>query len=230
MAGENILVVEDEGAIVEIVTQAFRRHGFEVQSVNNGDAALDLVQMLRPDLIVLDIMLPEMDGWEVCRRLKASSETKNIPVIMLTARREERDVVEGLSLGADDYIKKPFSLPELVARVKAILRRSTGEDPVPTIVNGDIRIDIEEETVYLRDRVIDLSPTEFQLLESLCRKTGRVVSREELLARIWGLYGGDTRTVDVHISRLRQKLDDLNKPKLIIQALRGRGYRLSWEE
>jgi len=230
MPNERILVVEDEQAIVEIVSQALRRHGFQVSTAYDGDKALDMAYSLRPDLIILDIMLPKMDGWEVCRRLKSEAETKDIPLIMLTARREERDVVEGLDLGADDYMKKPFSLAELMARVKALLRRTLGRDLGKVLTNGDIQIDLEGETVFLRDVVIDLSPTEFQLLETLAKKTGRVVSREELLARIWGLYGGDTRTVDVHISRLRHKLDDGKKPKPQIQALRGRGYRLTWED
>jgi len=230
MPNERILVVEDEQAIVEIVSQALKRHGFDVTTANDGDTALDMAYSLRPDLIILDIMLPRMDGWEVCRRLKSEAETKNIPIIMLTARREERDVVEGLELGADDYMKKPFSLAELMARVKALLRRTLGRDLGKVITNGAIQVDLEGETVFLRDLIIDLSPTEFQLLEALVKKPGRVVSREELLARIWGLYGGDTRTVDVHISRLRHKLDDGNKPRPVIQALRGRGYRLTWED
>jgi two-component system phosphate regulon response regulator PhoB/two-component system alkaline phosphatase synthesis response regulator PhoP len=230
MPSERILVVEDEESILEIVSQAMKRHGFEVSKCNNGDTALEMAENLHPDVIILDIMLPKMDGWEVCRRLKSESDTRDIPIIMLTARREEKDVVEGLALGADDYMKKPFSLAELIARVKALLRRTKGRDPGKVLTNGQIEIDLEAETVYLRENIIDLSPTEYQLLEVLAKRPGRVVSREELLAKIWGLYGGDTRTVDVHISRLRHKLDDGDHPKAVIQALRGRGYRLSWEE
>lgn len=230
MPSERILVVEDEEAILEVVSQAMKRHGFEVATCNNGDTALEMVFSLHPDIVILDIMLPKMDGWEVCRRLKSENETRDIPIIMLTARREEKDVVEGLDLGADDYMKKPFSLAELIARVKALLRRTKGRDLGKVLSNGQIEIDIEGETVYLRGAIIDLSPTEYQLLEVLAKRPGRVVSREELLARIWGLYGGDTRTVDVHISRLRHKLDDGERPKPLIQALRGRGYRLAWEE
>ena len=230
MPNERILVVEDEEAILEVVSQAMKRHGFEVSTANNGDSALEMAYSLHPDIIILDIMLPKMDGWEVCRRLKREDETRNIPLIMLTARREERDVVEGLNLGADDYIKKPFSLVELIARVKALLRRTRGRDLSTILTNGQIEIDLEEETVSLRDQIIDLSPTEYQLLAVLAKKPGRIVSREELLAKIWGLFGGDTRTVDVHVSRLRHKLDDGGRPKPLIQAFRGRGYRLSWEE
>ena len=230
MPNERILIVEDEEAILEVVSQAMKRHGFEVSTANNGDSALEMAYSLHPDIIILDIMLPKMDGWEVCRRLKREDETRNIPLIMLTARREERDVVEGLNLGADDYIKKPFSLVELIARVKALLRRTRGRDLSKILTNGQIEIDLEEETVSLRDQIIDLSPTEYQLLAVLAKKPGRIVSREELLAKIWGLFGGDTRTVDVHVSRLRHKLDDGGRPKPLIQAFRGRGYRLSWEE
>lgn len=230
MPNERILVVEDEEAILEVVSQAMKRHGFEVSTANNGDSALEMAYSLHPDIIILDIMLPKMDGWEVCRRLKSEDETRNIPIIMLTARREDRDVVEGLNIGADDYMKKPFSLVELIARVKALLRRTMGRDLSKILINGQIEIDSEEETVSLRDKIIDLSPTEYQLLEVLAKKPGRIVSREELLAKIWGLYGGDTRTVDVHVSRLRHKLDDGRRPKPLIQAFRGRGYRLSWEE
>ena len=230
MAGERILVVEDESAIVDIVCRALRRHGYETESAGDGDAALDKAATLRPDLVILDLMLPKMDGWEVCRRLRAMPETASTPVIMLTARRDERDVLEGLEIGADDYIKKPFSLAELVARVRALLRRTAGKEAARTIEDGDLRIDLDDEMTFIRDETVDLSPTEFRLLELLARRMGRTVSREELLGKIWSFYGGDTRTVDVHVSRLRKKLDDGKRPALVIQSLRGRGYRLAWED
>ncbi len=230
MAGERILVVEDESAIVDIVCRALRRHGYETESAGDGDAALDKAATLRPDLVILDLMLPKMDGWEVCRRLRATPETASTPVIMLTARRDERDVLEGLEIGADDYIKKPFSLAELVARVRALLRRTTGKEAARTIEDGDLRIDLDDEMTFIRNETVDLSPTEFRLLELLARRMGRTVSREELLGKIWSFYGGDTRTVDVHVSRLRKKLDDGKRPALVIQSLRGRGYRLAWED
>lgn len=230
MAGERILVVEDESAIVDIVCRALRRHGYETESAGDGDAALDKAATLRPDLVILDLMLPKMDGWEVCRRLRAMPETASTPVIMLTARRDERDVLEGLEIGADDYIKKPFSLAELVARVRALLRRTTGKEAARTIEDGDLRIDLDDEMTFIRNETVDLSPTEFRLLELLARRMGRTVSREELLGKIWSFYGGDTRTVDVHVSRLRKKLDDGKRPALVIQSLRGRGYRLAWED
>ena len=230
MAGERILVVEDESAIVDIVCRALRRHGYETESAGDGDAALDKAATLRPDLVILDLMLPKMDGWEVCRRLRAMPETASTPVIMLTARRDERDVLEGLKIGADDYIKKPFSLAELVARVRALLRRTAGKEAARTIEDGDLRIDLDDEMTFIRNETVDLSPTEFRLLELLARRMGRTVSREELLGKIWSFYGGDTRTVDVHVSRLRKKLDDGKRPALVIQSLRGRGYRLAWED
>ena len=230
MAGERILVVEDESAIVDIVCRALRRHGYETESAGDGDAALDKAATLRPDLVILDLMLPKMDGWEVCRRLRAMPETASTPVIILTARRDERDIIEGLEIGADDYIKKPFSLAELVARVRALLRRTTGKEAARTIEDGDLRIDLDDEMTFIRNETVDLSPTEFRLLELLARRMGRTVSREELLGKIWSFYGGDTRTVDVHVSRLRKKLDDGKRPALVIQSLRGRGYRLAWED
>ena len=230
MAGERILVVEDESAIVDIVCRALRRHGYETESAGDGDAALDKAATLRPDLVILDLMLPKMDGWEVCRRLRAMPETASTPVIMLTARRDERDIIEGLEIGADDYIKKPFSLAELVARVRALLRRTAGKEAARTIEDGDLRIDLDDEMTFIRNETVDLSPTEFRLLELLARRMGRTVSREELLGKIWSFYGGDTRTVDVHVSRLRKKIDDGKRPALVIQSLRGRGYRLAWED
>ena len=230
MPGQRILIVEDEEAIVEVVSRTLRRHGYETASAADGDDALEKAFSLRPDLVILDLMLPKMDGWEVCRRLKADRQTASVPVLMLTARREERDVVEGLEIGADDYMKKPFSLSELAARVKALLRRSDPGETGRVVEDGDLRIEVDGETALLRGVPLDLSPTEFRLLEALARRMGRAVPREELLSKIWSFYGGDTRTVDVHISRLRKKLDDGKNPALAVNSLRGRGYRLLWEE
>jgi len=227
---QRILVVEDEEAIRGIVTQTLLRHGYETASASDGDDALEKAFTLRPDLIILDLMLPRMDGWEVCRRLKAEKDTAFIPIIMLTARREERDVVEGLELGADDYMKKPFSLSELTARVRALLRRTAVPEESGVLEAGDLRIEPGDETALLRGVPLELSPTEYRILEALARKMGRTVSREELLSKIWSFSGGDTRTVDVHISRLRKKLDDGKQPALAVNSLRGRGYRLVWEE
>jgi DNA-binding response OmpR family regulator len=228
--GQRILIVEDEEAIVEVVSRTLRRHGYETASAADGDDALEKAFSLRPDLVILDLMLPKMDGWEVCRRLKADRQTASVPVLMLTARREERDVVEGLEIGADDYMKKPFSLAELAARVKALLRRAGSGEEGRVVEDGDLRIEVDGETALLRGVPLDLSPTEFRLVEALARRMGRIVPREELLSKIWSFYGGDTRTVDVHISRLRKKLDDGKRPALAVNSLRGRGYRLMWEE
>jgi DNA-binding response OmpR family regulator len=228
--GQRILIVEDEEAIVEVVSRTLRRHGYETASAADGDDALEKAFSLRPDLVILDLMLPKMDGWEVCRRLKADRQTASVPVLMLTARREERDVVEGLEIGADDYMKKPFSLAELAARVKALLRRAGSGEEGRVVEDGDLRIEVDGETALLRGVPLDLSPTEFRLVEALARRMGRIVPREELLSKIWSFYGGDTRTVDVHISRLRKKLDDGKRPALAVNSLRGRGYRLVWEE
>ena len=230
MPGQRILIVEDEEAIVEVVSRTLRRHGYETASAADGDDALEKAFSLRPDLVILDLMLPKMDGWEVCRRLKADRQTASVPVLMLTARREERDVVEGLEIGADDYMKKPFSLAELAARVKALLRRAGSGEEGRVVEDGDLRIEVDGETALLRGVPLDLSPTEFRLVEALARRMGRIVPREELLSKIWSFYGGDTRTVDVHISRLRKKLDDGKRPALAVNSLRGRGYRLLWEE
>lgn len=230
VAGQRILVVEDEEAILEIVSQALRRNGYEITSASDGDSALEKAFALRPDLVILDLMLPKMDGWEVCRRLRADKETAAIPILMLTARRDEKDVVEGLDIGADDYMKKPFSLAELTARVRALLRRSSPTEIGMVVEEGDLQIEMDGETAFLRGTPLDLSPTEFRILDALARKMGRTVSREVLLSKIWSFYGGDTRTVDVHISRLRKKLIDGKRPELAINSLRGRGYRLVWEE
>jgi len=229
--GQRILVVDDEKGIQEIVSQALKRRGYETLNAADGDTALDMAFTAKPDLIILDLMLPRMDGWEVCRRLKSNKETASIPIIMLTARREETDVVEGLDLGADDYIKKPFSLAELTARVGAILRRvQIADESRQRVEEGDLILDFESQTAILRQSLLDLSPTEFRILELLARRFGRTVSRDEMLGRIWNLYGGDTRTVDVHISRLRKKIEDGREPALTIQTLRSRGYRLTWEK
>lgn len=231
MNGQRILVVDDEKGIQEIVSQALKRRGYDTLNAADGDTALDMAFTAKPDLIILDLMLPRMDGWEVCRRLKSNKETASIPIIMLTARREETDLVEGLDLGADDYIKKPFSLAELTARVGAILRRvQIADESRQRVEEGDLILDFESQTAILRQSLLDLSPTEFRILELLARRFGRTVSRDEMLGRIWNLYGGDTRTVDVHISRLRKKIEDGREPALTIQTLRSRGYRLTWEK
>ena len=224
-----ILVVDDEPAIVDLVRQLLMRRGHDVVTASDGDAALQAIYDLRPDLVVLDLMLPKLSGWEVCRRVKEDKEVRGIPILMLTARREDRDLVEGLELGADDYVKKPFSTAELGARVEAILRRSNEKKTTGILSSGDLDIDLENSTATLRGAEISLSPTEFRLLELLVERAGKMVTRDNLLACIWNSLECDTRTVDVHVSRLRKKLNDGRFPAPTIQSHRGRGYRLRWE-
>jgi len=231
MHSERILVVEDEEALSDILRDALKRHGYKIERAFDGDTGLEMAEKLLPDLIILDIMLPQMDGWEVCRRLKENKKTSAIPIILLTARRDEQDVVAGLDLGADDYIRKPFSLIELAARVRSVLRRSKANNNKENSIKiGPLEMDFERQTVSLWGKNLDLSPTEYHLLEILARNKERVLSREELLAKGWGYYLGDSRTVDVHISRLRRKIEkDPENPKLL-HTVRGRGYMIKWEE
>lgn len=228
---QKILVVDDEENLANFICLALRRQGYKTVCAYDGDSALSLVYEEVPDLVILDLMLPLMDGWEICRRVKSDAAIKHIPIIMLTARSSAEDAVQGLDLGADDYMRKPFPLDELLARVRALLRRTMpAADSRRVIQDGDLKLDISEKEVWLRGKLIDLSPTEFSILEILARRIGHTVSREELLRKIWGMENCDTRTVDVHISRLRRKLDDCGKPALSPQTLRGRGYRLQWED
>lgn len=228
---QKILVVDDEESLAQFVCRALRQQGYKTVCAYDGDNALSLVYEEMPDLIVLDLMLPQMDGWEICRRVKSDGSTRHIPILMLTARSSAEDVVQGLDLGADDYMRKPFPLDELLARVRVLLRRSLGMSEMKKVIeDGDFKLDTAEKEVWLRGSMIDLSPTEYSILEALARRMGHTVSREELLRKIWGLGSCDTRTVDVHMSRLRKKLDDGKKPTLSPQTLRGRGYRLTWEE
>ena len=231
------MVVDDEPAIVDLVRQLLLRRGYEVVTAADGDEALQMIYDARPDLVVLDLMLPKLSGWEVCRRVKEDEEIRSTPILMLTARREERDLVEGLELGADDYVKKPFSTAELSARISAILRRLDNKKVTKELTNGDLYIDLENESASLRGAELSLSLTEFRLLALLAERAssgapegvGKTVTRETLLTCIWNSLEYDTRAVDVYISRLRKKLNDGKTPALTIQSRRGRGYRLVWE-
>ena len=214
---QKILVVDDEESLAEFVCRALRQQGYKTVCAFDGDSALSLIYEELPDLVILDLMLPLMDGWEICRRVKSDTETKHIPILMLTARSSAEDVVQGLDLGADDYMRKPFPLDELLARVRVLLRRTQQQADIRKIIeNGAFKLDTVEKEAWLRGSLIDLSPTEYSILE--------------VLRRIWGMSNCDTRTVDVHLSRLRKKLDDGRRPMLSAQTLRGRGYRLVWEE
>jgi DNA-binding response OmpR family regulator len=224
MSGELILVVDDEANIVELARIYLEKEGFRVEEASTGEEALRGFEDLSPALIILDIMLPAPDGWEVCRRIRSRSQ---IPIIMLTAREDEVDKVVGLELGADDYLTKPFSPRELVARVKAVLRRARPASEAEEVLHAeDLIIDASRRRVVQEDKEIDLTPREFDLLYTLALNRGIVMSRERLLERVWGYdYYGDTRTVDVHIRHMREKLgEDSSKPRYVVTVW-GVGYK-----
>lgn len=220
-----ILVVDDEEPILELIKFNLEKENFEVFPLNHGGQALKICSELQPDLVILDIMLPGMDGLEICRTIRQMPNLSEVPVIMLTARGDELDKVLGLEMGADDYMTKPFSPRELVARVKARLRRH--KTPAASVVAaGDILIDPERFQVTVRGESLDLTPKELELLKLLVANKGKVVSRDYLLERVWGYdYIGDTRTVDVHVRHLRQKIEDDPANPLLIETVRGVGYR-----
>ena len=226
-----ILVVDDEASIRELLTFNLKKNGYEVTAAADGREAL--AKAAGMDLVLLDIMLPEVDGLEVCRRLKADPQTSGIPIIMLTAKAEEIDRVLGLELGADDYVVKPFSMRELLARVKAVLRRSAKDSQSEkgreeTLKIGGLRLDFSSYQAWLHDEPIALTPKEYELLKLLGTNPGRAFTRDELLERIWGYeYYGDTRTVDVHIRHLRAKLKDDENISKAIETVRGIGYRFA---
>ena len=225
-----ILVVDDEASIRELLTFNLKKNGYEVTAADGREALAKAAGM---DLVLLDIMLPEVDGLEVCRRLKADPQTSGIPIIMLTAKAEEIDRVLGLELGADDYVVKPFSMRELLARVKAVLRRSAKDSQSEkgreeTLKIGGLRLDFSSYQAWLHDEPIALTPKEYELLKLLVTNPGRAFTRDELLERIWGYeYYGDTRTVDVHIRHLRAKLKDDENISKAIETVRGIGYRFA---
>jgi two-component system phosphate regulon response regulator PhoB len=219
-----ILIVEDETEISELVEYHLKQTGFSVTSVPDGSSALDQVKRKRPALIILDLMLPDMDGKDICRALKSNPTTRSIPILMLTAKAEELDRVVGFELGAEDYVTKPFSPRELVLRVKAILQRKESIQESEKIIQiGGLLIDVEKHLVSVNKKSIPLTHTEFKLLLELAQKRGRVYTRDTLLDRVWGYtYEGYARTVDTHIRRLREKLGDLGH---YIETIRGVGYR-----
>jgi DNA-binding response OmpR family regulator len=222
-----ILIVEDERDIVELLRYNLRQENFKVDTVRNGADALQRAVDKPPDLILLDLMLPEVDGLIVCRLLKNDPRTKNIPIVMLTAKDEESDRVAGLELGADDYITKPFSPREVVLRINAVLRRlnaSNQPEEENQIETHGVVIDLDRHQVLTEDGAIDLTATEFKLITSFARSPGRVFSRDMLMDAIWGQeYYGIDRTVDTHVSRLRRKLGNLGTQ---IETVYGVGYRL----
>jgi two-component system, OmpR family, phosphate regulon response regulator PhoB len=221
-----ILIVEDEEALTLLLRYNLEAAGYDIESVARGDDADLRLREAIPDLVILDWMLPGVSGIELCRRLRSRPETRQLPIVMLTARGEESERVRGLSTGADDYVVKPFSVPELLARVQALLRRASPERVADVLGFGDIAIDREKKRVTRGGRPIDLGPTEYRLLEFLMERPGRVFSREQLLDGVWGsdIYI-DERTVDVHVGRLRKALNrgDEMDP---IRTVRGSGYAL----
>ena len=221
-----VLLVEDEPAQREVLAYNLDAEGFRVVPADNGEDAMLLVEEEGPDIIILDWMMPKLSGIEVCRRLKMRPETRGIPIIMLSARAEEVDRIRGLETGADDYVIKPYSVLELMARARAQLRRVRPSSAGVVLEWGDIRLDPETHRVYRADKVLKLGPTEFRLLTALIEKPGRVWSREQLLDRVWGrdIYV-DTRTVDVHVGRLRKSLM-AHGGEDPLRTVRGAGYAL----
>jgi two-component system, OmpR family, alkaline phosphatase synthesis response regulator PhoP len=234
---KKILVVEDEPSIVKLIEFNLTKEGFSVDSALDGDIALQKIKVDMPDLIVLDLMLPRIDGLEVCRRIRMEKE--HVPILILTAKSDEFNKVLGLELGADDYMTKPFSIRELTARVKAIFRRMeavrrSDEDTKPEekcIQIGDILIDTDGYEVTRNGELIELTPKEFELLIYLANHRGKVLSRDQLLNAVWNYdFVGDSRIVDVHVSHLRDKIELDSKKPLYIKTVRGVGYKLESKE
>ena len=221
----NVLVVDDERDLVSLLDFNLRQAGFETTLAYAGEEALSAARRRPPDLVLLDLMLPDMSGTEVCRQLKSDARTRSVPVVMVTARGDELDRVVGFELGADDYVTKPFSVRELVLRVRAVLRRA-GRQPQdkPVTEVGPIRIDADEHRAWVRGEPLDLTPLEFRLLATFVNRAGRVQSRERLLSDVWEMSSElETRTVDTHVKRLREKLGPARD---LLETVRGVGYRL----
>ena len=223
VAVKTILLVDDEPTLVATLRYSLERDGYRVITAMDGEKALTDARAERPDLVILDLMLPIVDGLEVCRILRRET---NVPILMLTAKVEEVDKVVGLELGADDYVTKPFSMRELLARVRALLRRPRVSDASEDVVSGDLRVDLVRREISREGSVLNLKPKEYDLLVYFVRNAGRVFSREQLLEELWGYdFYGDSRTVDVHVSWLRQKIEkEPHKPARLV-TVRGVGYR-----
>jgi two-component system response regulator RegX3 len=221
-----VLVVEDEESFSDAISYMLRKEGFEVSVAATGTSALTEFDRTGADIVLLDLMLPEMSGTEVCRQLRQKS---NVPIIMVTARDSEIDKVVGLEIGADDYVTKPYSPRELVARIRAVLRRQTGETTeaqTPTLAAGPVRMDVERHVVTVDGDAVQLPLKEFELLELLLRNAGRVLTRGQLIDRVWGAdYVGDTKTLDVHVKRLRSKIEPEPSTPRFIVTVRGLGYK-----
>lgn len=224
-----VLVVEDEPSFVEALVVGLKREGFHVDVAYDGAEALEKFNTVHPDLVLLDVMLPKVSGVDVCRTIRAAGT--RTPIIMVTAKTSELDTVVGLEVGADDYVSKPYRLRELVARMRAVLRRTPPADELPeepeVLEAGDLRLDSERHEVYLRGDEVNLPLKEFELLELLMTNAGRVLTRETLIDRVWGPhYVGDTKTLDVHVKRLRARIEDDPARPQRITTIRGLGYKL----
>ncbi|HET8912131.1 MAG TPA: response regulator transcription factor [Ktedonobacteraceae bacterium] len=242
--GRKILVVDDEAVLVETIAYNLEQAGYQVIIAADGASALEAAKRENPDVIILDVMLPEVDGLEVCRQLRKETSTSTTPIMMLTARGDEIDKVVGLEVGADDYVTKPFGRRELLARVRALLRRADYQPvnesglqddnrdvirPQRELVAGPIRIDLAGRRVNCRGNDLELQPKQFDLLTYLVRNRGTVLTRDQLLHNVWGYdYAGDTRTVDVHVRWLREKLEEDPANPRLIQTVRGVGYCFRW--
>lgn len=230
MLEEKILIVDDEEHIVELLKFNLQNVGYNVFTALNGLDALRIAKEEKPNLMLLDVMLPGLDGLDVCKEIKRNTQTRNISIIMLTAKSEEVDKILGLELGADDYITKPFSIRELLARVKAVLRRRVGEEEEKSDIyeSGNLKIDFERHEVIVDSEKIDMTLKEFELLEILIKNKGKILKRDTILDKVWGYeYIGETRTVDVHIRYLRKKIELDDKNPKYIETIRGVGYRFN---
>ncbi|MCX5687735.1 MAG: response regulator transcription factor [Candidatus Omnitrophica bacterium] len=230
MPKEKILIIEDEKDIAKMLDYNLKKEGFKILSANNGEDGLDMACKENPDLVLLDLMLPEMDGLDVCKAIKNDAKTAHIPIIILTAKAQEADKIVGLELGADDYVTKPFSPRELIARIKAVLRRAKEKDKLPEVLKiGDLTIDFSKIMVLIKGKPIELTSKEFELLRILIKAKSRVLSRDYLLDTVWGFDQAleiQTRTVDVHITTLRKKLKSESKR---IITVKNYGYRFELE-
>jgi DNA-binding response OmpR family regulator len=226
--GKIIYIVEDERDIADLVEHYLKKEGFKSEAISDGQKALERIRRQPPDLLVLDLMLPGLDGLELCRILRAEPATKRLPIIMLTARAEETDKIVGLEMGADDYLTKPFSPKELMARIRAIFRRNQPPEEAKAVLNyGKIMLDGERHVVSISKKEVELTAKEFGLLEYLLKRPGRVLSREQILNAVWGQdYYGGNRTVDVHIRHLRSKIPLLDTAILTVKSF---GYKLKEE-
>ncbi|MGL5634057.1 MAG: response regulator transcription factor [Sarcina sp.] len=232
MLDKRILIVDDEAHIRELIKFNLETNGFKTIQAADGKEALEVARERQVDLIILDLMLPVIDGFEVCKEVRKDSVIGNTPIIMLTAKGEEIDKIVGLEIGADDYITKPFSVRELIARVKAQLRRTNNSTTEKNVVSfGDVIVNLQTREVKKSQLPVDLTLKEFEILKLLIKNKGSIITREVLLDRIWGYeYIGETRTVDVHIRHLRQKIEDDDKNPVFIQTIRGVGYKFISEE